>query len=163
MQFPRWYSPFGPVWKQKSNSDADENKQTLVQSVCGMNTTRTRSDPSAASIAHYWSEPASVACSAVHRGVINFIITALLLSRYVLRFPSEPKKGISSSLHVVKQHVVPKTLPQSAFKGSFFTWLPSLDLWPKRLLQLWEDANSAGLVTKFSISQPNKFGLYKLI
>lgn len=49
-----------------------------------------------ASIAHCWSKPAIRA---------SFIS---LLSWYVLRSPSEPNKGSSSSLHVVKQHVVPR-------------------------------------------------------
>ncbi len=81
VHFPHSYGLFGLVWIQQSHLDADQNnrtetslkrwsrssyKRTLVQFVCGMKAIRPQSDPSAVSIAHWWTRPAPVACSAVH-------------------------------------------------------------------------------------------------
>lgn len=102
-------------------------------------------------IVHRWSKPA----------VRLFIL--LLLHYYYHGMCSGLLRSQIRAAALLCMSRSNKTLPQSVFKGFFLAWLPLLDLQPKRLPQLWEDANSAGLVTKFFILQPNKLGLYKRI
>lgn len=73
----------------------------------GMNVIWSRSDPSAASIVHFWSKRLPIACIAEQYEDFNVVICAL----YMLLSLSQPNKGRQSSLHDMKQHMTYETLP----------------------------------------------------
>lgn len=80
---------------------------SLSEVLGGMNVIWSQSDPSAASIVHFWSKRLPITCIAEHYKGFDVVVCTL----YLLLSLSQPTKGRQSSLQDMKQHIAYETLP----------------------------------------------------
>ncbi len=98
VRFPSGCGSFGQVRMQQSHSGVHQKrtkqayetslkrwsrhafKRTLEWFVCGENTIRPQTDPTAKRTAHFWTKPAAVVSCAVHYGMSKCLLTVCSLA-----------------------------------------------------------------------------------